>query len=93
MHIVVISIPPPVPTVNTGCMGYEEKVTMGRSIGCANSFVLGSLGGWVKDIETQEKLAITAGHAVLGLNMASWMHFYTPRVDKLSCNQPTLTLR
>ena len=44
------------------CMGYEEKVTMGCSIGCANSFVPGSLGGWVKDIATQEKLAITAGH-------------------------------
>ena len=31
--------------VNTGCMGYEEKVTMGRSIGCANSFEPGPLSG------------------------------------------------
>ncbi|KAF8425265.1 hypothetical protein EV426DRAFT_708890 [Tirmania nivea] len=51
---------------NMGCKGYEEKVTMGRSIGCADSFLPGSLGGWVMDITTQEILAITAGHVVLG---------------------------
>ena len=52
--------------LNTGCKGYEEKVSMGRSLGCAGSFAPGSLGGWIIDVTSQEKFAITAGHVTLG---------------------------
>ena len=39
---------------------------MGRSISCTGSAAVGTLGGWVTDVNTGEKLAITAGHVVMG---------------------------
>lgn len=49
-----------------GCVGYERRVSMGRSISCTGSAAVGTLGGWVTDVSTGEKLAITAGHVVMG---------------------------
>ncbi|RPB21756.1 hypothetical protein L211DRAFT_869773 [Terfezia boudieri ATCC MYA-4762] len=49
-----------------GCVAYEPRVSMGRSISCTGSAAVGTLGGWVTDVSTGEKLAITAGHVVMG---------------------------
>jgi len=39
---------------------------MGRSIGPANSLESGTFGGWVTDVNTEQKFGLTAGHVTMG---------------------------
>jgi len=39
---------------------------MGRGISCTGAAAVGTLGGWVTDVSTGEKLALTAGNVVMG---------------------------
>jgi len=44
---------------------------MGRSISSSRSSAVGTLGGWVTDINTGEKLGLTSGHVVMGHRIGS----------------------
>jgi len=54
---------------NSGCRGYEREVSMGRSIGCPGACYSGTFGGWVYDLQTQERFGVTAGHVCLATHV------------------------
>ncbi|KAF8436075.1 hypothetical protein BGX38DRAFT_1215828 [Terfezia claveryi] len=49
---------------STGSTEFEQKITMGRSIGVKDNDTSGTFGGWVFDVDNGSCYGVTAGHVV-----------------------------
>ncbi|KAF8448158.1 hypothetical protein BGX38DRAFT_1190617, partial [Terfezia claveryi] len=49
---------------STGSTAFEQKITMGRSIGVKDNYTSGTFGGWVFDVDNGSCYGVTAGHVV-----------------------------
>ncbi|RPB23492.1 hypothetical protein L211DRAFT_272729 [Terfezia boudieri ATCC MYA-4762] len=74
---------------NSGCRGYEREVSMGRSIGCPGECYSGTLGGWVYDLETEERFGVTAGHVCLAAHVGRVDEFVI--TERIAICQPSDT--
>ncbi|KAF8429877.1 hypothetical protein BGX38DRAFT_410719 [Terfezia claveryi] len=76
---------------NSGCRGYEREVSMGRSIGCPGGCYSGTFGGWVYDLETEERFGVTAGHVCLAAHAARVYEFPLIITEGIAICQPSDT--